>query len=94
MDNVATYVHTYTAEVYKEEAPFHGWKFYSQANQDIFREHRHRGVYEIETIFIHPKEKSIKGKRVQVDMDQMKEDSWYDLRLVAVFTMNPTDQLQ
>ena len=94
MDNVATYVHTYTAEVYKEEAPFHGWKFYSDTNQEIFKTHRHRGVFEIETTFIHPKERTYKNRRVEVDLDQMKEDEWYDLRLVAVLTMAEEDQLQ
>ena len=94
MDNVATYVHTYTAEVYKEEAPFHGWKFYSDHNQEIFKEHRHRGSFEIETTFIHPKERNLKTNRVAVDLDNMVEDEWYEIRLVAVFTMNPKDQLQ
>ena len=94
VDNVATYVHTYTAEVYKPEAPFHGWKFYSDHNQEIFKEHRHRGSFEIETTFIHPKERVFKSKRVTVDLDKLQENEWYDIRLVAVFTMNPKDKLQ
>ena len=94
MDNVATYVHTYTAEVYKQEAPFHGWKFYANNNQEIFRNGRHRGEFTIDTTFIHPKSRSFQTRRVEVDLDRLKEDHWYDLRLVAVFTMAEPDQLQ
>ena len=94
MDNVATYVHTYTAEVYKQEAPFHGWKFYANNAQEIFRHGRHRGECTIDTTFIHPKSRSLQSRRVEVDLEHLKEDEWYDVRLVAVFVMAGPDLWQ
>ena len=92
MDNVRTYVPTYTAEVYKDEAPFHGWKFYANSNQDIFANGRHRGQFTTETTFIHPKSRTFQNRRVEVDLENLLEDEWYDLRLVAILVMQQQGQ--
>ena len=89
MDNVGTYVPTYTAEVHKAEAPFHGWKFYGRGPQEIFATNRHKGSFTVETTFISPKERRLTSKRVEVDLDNFKEDNWYPVRLMARFVTVP-----
>ena len=88
MDNVATYVPTYTAEVKKDEAPFHGWKMYGNDNQEFFAQNGYRGLHNIETKFRNPKDWKTNTNRVEVDLDNLKEDGWYPLRLVAVLDLN------